>query len=150
MFKKGDIVICTDTKGIPIAGNREYVVSKVIGSYLYLEGDGGNFYSKERFYKVAQEPCTPIWNSKKPEDMDKEELKAFVCDRIDGVEMEYKPSGSSVWKESRTGAWSSYARRAAYRVKPSKSDKLIAAEKALEDAQAAVKVAQEAVEKAKE
>lgn len=152
-FKTGDLVVCVDNYMADyLTIGEEYKVKACMYGSVYLEDIDGN-YSTARF-KLA-ETKTPIWNNKRPKDMNKEELKAFICDRIDRVEMYYtKPINGETkpveYVESLSISARLYVGEWVYCVKPPKTGQLQAAEKALEDAQAAVRAAQEAVAKAKE
>lgn len=147
MFKKGDKVVCVDDSFIrALTKGGEYRVVRVNGKFVYVDGIKGGFFPT-RFKLV--EPKEPIWNNKCPKDMTKEELKAFICDRIDRVEMEFFGAIAETWMASGTKPLN-YTPGLKYRVKPAKSEQLQAAERTLEDALAAVKAAQEAVAKAKE
>jgi len=148
MFEKGDKVVCADASDSILVESEEYVVDGIsLNGFIFIEGFNGKFFADCRFKLVESKP--PIWNNKRPKDMTKEELKAFICDRIDEVKMEFYDDYGRNWYDSVASTFS-YALGVKYRIKPAKSDKLVAAEKALEEAQAAVKVAQEAVEAAKE
>lgn len=152
-FKAGDLVVCIDNYlSNRLTVGEEYKVKAYMYGFVYLEGIDWN-YSPGRF-RLA-ETKTPIWNNKRPKDMNEEELKAFICDRIDGVEMCFtRPVNGEIEPVEYVGSLADsaklYVSEWVYCVKPPKSEQLQAAEKALEDAQAAVKAAQEAVAKAKE
>lgn len=142
MFKKGDKVVCIDSADSAnlLEKGRTYKVEYVSDGLVYINDTQG-FYPR-RFKLLA--PEQPIWNNKRPKDMSKEELKAFICDRIDEVAMELALTNGE-WRVSDRKFPFNYKPGSRYRIKPPKSAELCAAEKALAEAQEAVKAAQKAV-----
>lgn len=117
---EGDVLVCVQSDSSGYKVGDEYCIS-VIKDGLCVTNGCGNYHtytdSTFRIKQPESKQQTPIWNNKRPCDMTKDELKSFLCDRVDGVEMELLVHDGS-WELSSkiVGGYDDYS---VYRIKQS-------------------------------
>lgn len=147
-IKEGDTVICTNAEGNQrVKLGEEYKVlhpAPVDGRFLRIElpnGDKTLAYRWRMSKKAKPKYSTPNGKHK-------------WCDVIvawaEGAEIQFKPYGCDSWRDYSLASAPTFGDSTEYRIKPEKSDALVAAEKQLAAAEKALQAAQQAVQQAQE
>lgn len=145
-FKVGDKVVCIDaTQSTTLVEGMIYVVvSTEVSDRRFIKVRLPNGADVDQY--VTRFKPKPKYNTPNGKHKHHDVIVAWA----EGAVIQFKPYGHDRWRDYQWEAGPTFSNDVEYRIKPEKSDALIAAENQLAEAERAVQAAMKAVQQAQE